>query len=58
MSTKTSPEFISVFEFEKEHGINRQKLYRLIREGRIKPEDFKLIERVVKRLHLRKDLEL
>ena len=59
MSKKTLlPEFVSVFEYEKQTGINRQKLYRLIREGRIKEDDYKVVERVVKRIHLRKDLTL
>ena len=49
--------FITVLKYCWIHKIDRQKLYRIIREHKLKPnKDFKYIKRVVSRLHVREDL--
>lgn len=41
--------FIPIYIYAKKHGIPKQTIYRWIREGKIKPENVKEIEKIVKR---------
>ena len=50
--------FIPVFAYIKLTNIRKQNLYRLIREKRLKEgSDYKIIEKVVKRIVINKDFD-
>lgn len=46
-------EFIPVYQYAKLKGIKKQNVYRWIREGKIKKEDIKIEEIMVKRIRIR-----
>lgn len=48
--------FIPVYQFAKKKNVPKQKVYRLIREGKIK--DFKVVEKVVKRIFISESVEI
>ena len=50
--------FISIHKFAKEKRVDRQKVYRWIREGKIKPEDIRIVEMKVKRLAINQLLKI
>lgn len=52
--TKTTNEFIPVHQYAKENGTSVQNVYRWIRERKIKPEDVKVAEVVVKRIRIKR----
>jgi hypothetical protein len=50
-------DFIPVFQFTKKDKTKRERIYRFIREHRLKEGvDFKIMEKVVKRTYVRNDL--
>ena len=44
--------FVPIWQFAKTHDKQVQTVYRWIREGKIAKEDFRIIEKVVKRLEI------
>lgn len=50
--------FVPVYKFAQDKGISEQNIYRWIREGKIKEEDFYYEEVMVRRLRVKKDLEI
>lgn len=44
--------FVPIWRFCKEKGINRQKLYRLIREHKIPPDKVKRVKIEVERIYI------
>jgi hypothetical protein len=52
-------DFIPVLKFASEKGIDKQKIYRAIREHRLKEGvDYKKVKKVVERIYVRRDLEI
>lgn len=50
------PKYIPVYEYAIKHGTSRQNVYRWIREGKVKKDDYKVEKVVVKRIKIREDL--
>ena len=51
-------DYIEVYKLAKEKGIDRQNLYRWIREGKVKVEDVKMVMVSKQKMFIRKDAEL
>lgn len=51
-----SKKFIPIWKFCKDSGINRQRVYRLIREGKIQKEDVEKRKIEVERIFINKDI--
>jgi len=47
---KKNGDFIPIWQYCKEKGIDKQKVYRWIREGKIPSDKLKKIEKIVQRL--------
>ncbi len=59
MTTKKKiTNFVPIWEYCKEKNIQPQVVYRRIREGKMDENDYQFMEKVVKRLMIRKDIEI
>jgi hypothetical protein len=55
----TKNKFISVLKFCNETGIDRQKIYRLIREHKLQEgKDFIVVEKTVRRIQINNDINI
>lgn len=52
------PNFISIFTFAKKHNTSPQNIYRMIREGKIKPEDYRKEQIKLERLRINEETEI